>query len=74
MSSSCSKSKRKSHLFHTLVVVLFIVVVFFLTLIGFGRYVYRNEPTNYEERYFITIDDEYQNQVVPITTPENDYE
>lgn len=57
MSSSYnSAKKKKSLLFHTLVVVLFIVSIFFLTLLAFGRYVYKNEPTTYEDRYFITVD------------------
>lgn len=59
MSSSYnSTKKKKSLLFHTLVVVLFIVAIFFLTLMAFGRYVYKNEPTTYEDRYFITVDNQ----------------
>ncbi len=54
--SFSDKKKRKSTLFHTLVVVLLTVVIFLLTLVVFGRYVYNNEVTTYPERYYITID------------------
>ncbi len=59
MSSSYNGAKKKkSSLFHILVVTLFIVAIFFLTLMAFGRYVYKNEPTTYEDRYFITVDNQ----------------